>query len=102
MTRKELEGTVIVTGLEEAYVAVRTEKRGWIGRIRRRITEDEIVSLMFWYLTKKFAEEDCDDLTISRHGHEIKIKPEGSDELPFDDREGTRYDTMTWIYHARD
>lgn len=83
MTRKELEGTVIVKGFDEVYLAARTEKKGRIGRIRRRITEDEIIALMFWYAEKKFAEEDCDDLTISRHGHEIKINSEGREELPF-------------------
>lgn len=64
MTRKELENTVIVTGMASAYIAKRNKNSHLISEVRREITDNEILGLIDWYSQNKFVREQCDSYDI--------------------------------------
>ena len=65
MTRKELEDTVIVTGMASAYIAKRNKNRLLISEVRREITDNEILGLIDWYSQNKFERDQCDSYNVT-------------------------------------
>ena len=65
MTRKELQDTVIVTGMASAYIAKRNKNPLLISEVRREITDSEILGLINWYSQNKFERDQCDTYSIT-------------------------------------
>lgn len=70
MIEKELKDTEIVTGWKSAYIAKKIRGNS-ISRVRREITENEILALMVWYSENKFEEDDVDEYTITDDKGEV-------------------------------
>lgn len=65
MKRKELEDTVIVFGMESAYIAKRNKNPLLISEVRREITDNEILGLIDWYSHNKFERDQCDAYSVT-------------------------------------
>lgn len=65
MTRKELEDTVIVTGMASAYIAKQIKDPHLISEVRRKITDNEILGLIDWYSQNKFKQDQCDEYSVT-------------------------------------
>lgn len=73
MTEKELKDTVIVTGWRNAYIAKNNKSKTLMSKVRREITENEILGLICWYSKKKFEDDDCDEYTVTNSDGKVEI-----------------------------
>lgn len=71
MTQKELQDTVIVTGLAAAYIAKKNKSDIIMSEVRREITEREILGLIVWYSKEKFKNENTDFYNITLDGKPV-------------------------------
>lgn len=71
MTQKELQDTVIVTGLAAAYIAKKNKSDIIMSEVRREITEREILGLIVWYSKEKFKNENTDFYNITLDGKSV-------------------------------
>ena len=65
MTRKELQNTIIVAGMQSVYITKRNKSDTVMSEVRREITENEILRLIIWYSKKKFDQDKTDEYTIT-------------------------------------
>lgn len=81
MTQKELQDTIIALGWKSAYIAKRNENKLLMSKVRREITENEILGLIAWYSEQKFEEDNCDEYDIKLNGKSIlTIKKKSKEE----------------------
>lgn len=73
MTEKELKDTVIVIGWKSAYIAKKNKSKDLMSRVRREITENEILGLIVWYSKNKFQDDNSDEYVITNSQGEVEL-----------------------------
>lgn len=67
MTQKEIDGLTIFLGRDDAFIG-RQMKNGKLSKIRRNLTEQEVIHFVTWFVKSYCEKYDVDDFTLNVDG----------------------------------